>query len=270
MFRKGDRATTWLGRRSQKLGVLEAAALGSGYSWDMEGPFDGALMAGDAAALEAWDGIVEANRFLKQQEPLYVGAQSVTPVGVLRSQVARDGSDGGFTWNKGDTSFYDLLSKRSVQYKIRLLGAVNDAQLGEHRVIVVPRSTVLAPAEEEMLARYKRRGGRVVTFEEDVPADAIARIRAASAEWVEIEGAPHVLATLWSLDGGKRLAVHVLNYDQQPANNVRVKLSGTKYGAPRLFTPDKETRGPEDVKTSAGALEFTLPRLDTYAVVVLH
>jgi len=272
MFRKGNRATTWLGRRSQKLGILEAAALGSAYSWDMEGPFDGALMAGDAAALDAWSGIVEANGFLKQQEPLYVGAQSVTPVGVLRSPVARNGSDGGFTWDKGDTSFYDLLSKRSVPYKIRLLGAVNDAQLDEHRVIVVPHSTVLAPADEEMLARYKRRGGRVVTFDEEVPADAITRIRAANAgaAWIEIDGAPHVLATLWSLDGGKRLAVHVLNYDQQPVNNVRVKLSGIKHSTPRLFTPDKETRGPEGVKSSAGHIEFVLPRLDTYAVVVLN
>jgi len=271
IFRKGNRATTWLRARSQKLGILEAAALGSAFSWDMEGPFDAALMAGDRSALDAWKGIAEANGFLKRNEDLYVGARSVTPVGVLRSPVTRDGSNGAFTWDEGDTRFYDLLSKKSVPYKVRLLGAVSDEQLAEHRVVVVPYSTVLSPDGAAMLDRYKSRGGKVLAFDQEMPADAIQQIRAASqgAAWIEIEGAPHVLATLTTLDGGKRLALHVLNYDQQAVSNVRVKLSGTGLAATRLFTPDAETRGPENVKRSAGTMEFTLPRLDTYAVIVL-
>jgi hypothetical protein len=259
-----------LGRRSQKLGILEAAALGSAYCWDMEGPFDGALMAGDSSAIEAWKGIVEANGFLKRNEALYVGARSVAPVGVLRSPVARDGVDGGFTWNRGETRFHDLLSKSSVQYKVRMLGAATDEQLSEHRVVVVPHSTILSPEGVAMVERYKSRGGKVLAFDQEAPADAIGKIRAAAgeAEWIEIDGAPHALAVVTRLEDGKRLAVHVLNYDQQAMANVRVKLSGRGLGSPRLFTPDAETRGPENVKRSAGAIEFTLPRLDTYAVIV--
>jgi hypothetical protein len=272
IFRQGNRATTWLGPRSQKLGILEAAALGSAYSWDMEGPFDGALMTGDASALASWKAISEANGFLKRNEALYAGARSVAPVGVLRSPIARDGSDGGFTWNKGDTQFYDLLSKKSVPYKVRMLGAVSDDQLGEHRGVVVPRPTVLSPADVAMLERYKSRGGKVLVLEEEAPVEAIAKLRemADGAEWIEVEGAPHVLATLTSLDEGKRLAVHLLNYDQQAVAGVKVKLRGTRLASPRLFTPDTETRGPENVKRAAGAIEFTLPRLDTYAVVVFN
>jgi hypothetical protein len=271
IFRKGNRATTWLGRRSQKLGILEAAALGSAYCWDMEGPFDGALMAGDSSAIEAWKGIVEANGFLKRNEALYVGARSVAPVGVLRSPVARDGVDGGFTWNRGETRFHDLLSKSSVQYKVRMLGAATDEQLSEHRVVVVPHSTILSPEGVAMVERYKSRGGKVLAFDQEAPAGAIEKIRAATgeAEWIEIDGAPHVLAVVTRLEDGKRLAVHVLNYDQQAVANVRLKLSGTHNGSPRLLTPDAETRGPENVKRLAGAIEFTLPRLDTYAVIVL-
>jgi hypothetical protein len=272
IFRKGDRASTWLPPRSQKLGILEAAALGSAYSWDMEGPFDGALMAGDASALASWRAIAAANGFLKRNEALYAGARSVAPVAVLRSPIARDGSTGGFSWSKGDTEFYDQLSKKSVPYKVRMLGAVSEAQLGEHRGVVVPRSTVLSAVDEAMLERYKNRGGKVLVFDEEMPSGAMAKIRdlAGGAEWIKIEGAPHVLTTLTSLDEGKRLAVHLLNYDQQPVEGVKVKLRGTRLASPRLFTPDGETRGPENVKRSAGGIEFTLPRLDTYAVVVLN
>jgi hypothetical protein len=272
IFRKGNRASTWLGPRSQKLGILEAAALGSAYSWDMEGPFDGALMAGDRSALASWKAIAEANGFLKRNESLYAGARSVAPVAVLRSSVARDGSTGGFSWSQGDTAVYDVLSKKSVPYKVRMLGAVSEAQLGEHRVVVVPRSTVLSPAGEAMLERYKSRGGKVLVLDEEVPVQAIAKIRELvdGAEWIEVEGAPHVLATLTNLDKGGRLAVHLLNYDQQAVSNVRVKLRGTRLASPRLLTPDAETRGPESVKRSADGIEFTLPRLDTYAVVVLN
>lgn len=272
IFRKGNRASTWLGPRSQKLAVLEAAALGSAYSWDMEGPFDGALMAGDRSALASWKAIAEANGFLKRNESLYAGARSVAPVAVLRSSVARDGSTGGFSWSQGNTQFYDLLSKKSVPYKVRMLGAVSEAQLGEHRGVVVPRSTVLSPADVAMLERYKSRGGKVLVFDEEVPVQAIAKIRELvdGAEWIEVEGAPHVLATLTNLDKGGRLAVHLLNYDQQAVSNVRVKLRGIRLASPRLLTPDAETRGPENVKRSAKGIEFTLPRLDTYAVVVFN
>jgi hypothetical protein len=270
IFHKGNRATTWLGARSQRLGILEAAALGSAYSWDMEGPFDSALMAGDRPALDAWKGIVEANGFLARNEDLYAGARGVTPVGVLRSPVSRGGSNGDFTWDKGETQFYDLLSKKSVPYKVRLLGAVSDEQMQEHCVVVVPHSTVLSPAGAALLDRYKRRGGKVLTFDQEMPADAIERIRDASrgAAWIEIEGAPHVLATLTRSDQGRRLALHVLNYDQQAVANVRVTLRGVDLASPRLLTPDAETRGPVHVKRLAGAIEFTLPRLDTYALIV--
>jgi hypothetical protein len=153
-----------------------------------------------------------------------------------------------------------------------MLGAVTEAQLGEHRGVVVPHSTVLSPADAAMLERYKSRGGKVLTFDEEVPVDAIAKIRELvdGGEWIEVEGAPHVLATMTSLDNGRRLAVHVLNYDQQAVSDVRVKLRGTRLASPRLFTPDADTRGPDNVKRSAGEIEFTLPRLDTYAVVVLN
>jgi hypothetical protein len=165
-----------------------------------------------------------------------------------------------------------LLSKKSVPYKVRMLGAVSEAQLGEHRGVVVPRSTVLSPAGVAMLERYKSRGGKVLVLDEEVPVGVVAKIRELvdGAEWIEVEGAPHVLATLTSLDNGRRLAVHLLNYDQQAVAGVQVKLRGTRLASPRLLTPDAETRGPESVKQSAEGIEFTLPRLDTYAVVVLN
>ena len=267
IFRKGNRATTWLSPRSQKLGIFEAAALDSAYCWDMEGPFDGALMAGDPAVLASWKAIGEANGFLKQHEELFVGARSVAPVAVLRSV----GGDGGFSWDKGDSGLYDLLAKKSVQYHIRLLGAVTEEELRQYRVLVLPASTAPDSSDEAMLARLKGRGVKILAAD-SVPLDQIpAKLRELSGDgpWVEIEGAPRVIGLLSTVTGGPRLVLHLLNYDQQPVANVRVRVKlGEERGQPMLVASGSSQPGRLKIARDGAGIEFTLPALDTYAAVV--
>lgn len=275
-FRTGTRATTWLSPRSQKLSILEAAAFQSAYCWDMEGPFDGALMAGDASALTAWKAISESNGFLKQNQALYTGARGVAPVAVLMSAKSPAGAAGSFSWGKENTALYDLLSKKSVPYHIRLLGAVTEDDLKQYRVLVIPETTALSPVDEEMLGRFKSGGGKVLTMQTAAPPGILEKLGALAGDgpWLEVEGAPHVLGALTSLDGGRRLAVHLLNYDQQAVAGVRVKIRfGTEFrhladAEPRLRTPDARPRGPEAISRSSTGIAFTLPRLDTYGLVV--
>ena len=269
IFRQGNRATTWLPPRSQKLGILEAAAFQSAYCWDMEGPFDGALIAGDPAAQAAWQAIAQANGFLKDHEDLYVGAQAVAPVAVLMSSEARVGAEHSFAWERDSSGIYDTLSRQSVLYDIRLLHALTEEQLLRYSVAIVPQATVLRPEDESMLQRFKQHGGKVGASGEDLAS------LAPDAPWLTVEGGGHVLGTVTRLDSAKRLVVHVLNYDQQPASEVRVRLRlGREFAgrraAPKLFTPDAATAGLRGMKRAGGAVEFTLPTLDTYAVVMIE
>ena len=85
-FHESDRAHGWLKPKSARLGIAEAAAFRSAYAWDMEGPFDAALIDGNASALETWAAIGQYNGFLKDHEEIYVDARGAAPIAVLMSE----------------------------------------------------------------------------------------------------------------------------------------------------------------------------------------
>ncbi|MEK7404546.1 MAG: hypothetical protein AAB225_05515 [Acidobacteriota bacterium] len=266
IFQSGNRATTWLGPRSQKLATAEAAAFHSDYSWDMEGPFDNALMTGNTAALESWKAIGAYGRFLREHEDLYWKAHPVSPVAVLTS-----GGGVSFAWDREDSGLYDLLAKNSVLFDTRLLAALEEDQLKAYRGVVLVPSAEVTPAQREMLERYRARGGKVYTPAQDTPAAEILReVRALAPDGpsLAIEGAPHVLGNVTRQ--GKRLMVHLLNYASAPASGLRVKLGPSSAGAKAtLFTPDSQTGGLA-TRAVPGGVEFTLKTLDIYAVVVVE
>ena len=44
VFHAGNRSTGFLKPESEELSIAEAAAFGTAYTWDMEGPFDASLI----------------------------------------------------------------------------------------------------------------------------------------------------------------------------------------------------------------------------------
>ena len=102
IFHSGNRATTFLSPRSQKLATAEAAAFQADHCWDMEGPFDWALLTNDPAALAAWKAIGDYRLFLQQHEDLYWKARPVASIAVLAP--ARDIA---FTWDREGTGLFD-------------------------------------------------------------------------------------------------------------------------------------------------------------------
>jgi hypothetical protein len=85
-FHSGDRGHGWLKPKSARLAIGEAAAFRSAYAWDMEGPFDAALIDGDASALETWAAIGHYNGFLKTHQEIYTGARDVASIAVLTAE----------------------------------------------------------------------------------------------------------------------------------------------------------------------------------------
>lgn len=265
IFHEGNRATAWLAPRSQKLATAEAAAFQSDYSWDMEGPFDAALMAKDPAAMASWNAIGEYGRFLREHEDFYVGARRVSPIAVVAP-----GTGISFTWDREESGLIEALARRSVLFDVRQPGALDDEQLRAYRAVVVGTGMEMPPA----LGRYQERGGKVYTAArgDARTVEEIAAL-AAGAPALAVEGAPYVLGNVTRL--GNALAVHLLNYAPAAVSGVRVRLNvGREFAAlagaePRLYTPDSATGGLAGVRRNGSAVEFTLGRLDTYGVVVL-
>jgi hypothetical protein len=265
-FHSGTRSTGWLSPKSAALGIAEAAAFRSAYAWDMEGPLDGALMSGDPSALETWKAIGRYNGFLKDHEDLYHGARGTSPIAVLL------GGRPNFGWDRDETGLYDLLARNSVLFDILMPSALEEAQLQQYAALVAPRAVNLGEREKAILDRYRERGGTVYESAE-APVEKI-RALAPGRLGMRVDGGSHAVGNLTSLEGGKRLAVHVLNYGPERPPEVRVRVDLDREFAsagahPRLLSPDPSARL-SAARRSGSSVEFTVTGLDTYAVVVLE
>ena len=286
-FHEGDRAHGWLKPKSAQLGIAEAAAFGSAYAWDMEGPFDAALVDGNAGALETWKAIGRYNGFLKDHEDLYWKARGTAPVAVLISE-RRRGNVIQFGWDKDQTGLYDLLAKHSVLHDIRLVDALEEEQLAAYAGVVVPAFLDSSARLTDMLKRFRKNGGKVVTLSEGL-LESLETNEAARREVLEkvrglapdriglaVEGAPHVLGNVTRLGSRNGLAVHLLNYAPEAASGLRVRVNlGREFASlagmrPRLLTPDSQTTGLAAAQSGASTVEFQIQSLDTYGVVVIE
>jgi hypothetical protein len=266
LFHSGNRATTFMAPRSQKLATAEAAAFQSDYSWDMEGPFDAALMSKDSAALASWRAIGEYSLFLRQHEDLYWKARAVSPLAVLMPKDVIS-----FGWDREGSGLFDALSRNSVLYDIRLASMLDRDLLRAYQAVVVPAGVELTAA----LREYQAGGGKIYTANDSEPS-TIAAIRALTpdAPSLAIEGGPHVLGNITRLGSGRGLAVHLLNYDADAVSGLRVRVNlGKEFSglaaAPEVVTPDG-AGAVSHVTRSGTDLQFTLDQLDVYSIVVLR
>jgi hypothetical protein len=295
IFHQGDRASTFLKPRSQRLAIAEAAAFGAAYNWDMEGPFDKALVTRDAAAAESWGAISQYNRFLAGHTPLYADAVNVAPWLVLMN----DSLKTGFAW-MDNIPRIDFLSRNSCLYDLKLAGRVNSKDLAAYQGVIIPSYATLPAEKKTIIHDYQAAGGKVYIFAERSETEGLSaeiyspategssgetaqehvrgeiRSLVPGATRVEVETNGHVLANVTSVQGGKGLAVHLLNYDPSPASRLKVRLVlgkdlqrfvGKK---PTLVSPDAAHPVIAKEEWKGETLEVTLPSLDVYSVVVLQ
>jgi hypothetical protein len=295
-FQKGDRSTSFLGARSEKLAIAEAAAFGTSYTWDMEGPFDTALVTQKPKALESWSAISQYNGFLKDNAELYADAVNVAPLAVLLPDLNPD-----FDWPGGATRL-DFLAKNSVLGDFRFASHITKKELSGYRGVIVPSYASLSVDQKEMIRDYQNSGGKVSIFAETSAATGLnaeilppsdqARMKDKSAEaqvlaeinslapdatHLELENAAaHVLANVTSVHDGQTLVIHVLNYGQTPVREVKLKLVlGKRFQtlmgqSPSLFSPDTESAAFRKIQWRGSTLELTLPSVDSYSVAVLQ
>ena len=295
-FQKGDRSTSYLGARSEKLATAEAAAFGTSYTWDMEGPFDTALVTQNSKALESWSAISQYNGFLEDHPEIYADEVNVAPLAVILPDLNPD-----FDW-PGDAKRLDFLAKNSVLGDFRFASRITKKELAAYRGVIVPAYASLSAEQKEMIHDYQNNGGKVSIFAEtsaatglngeilrpsekgpmtdkSAEAQVLAEINslAPDATHVELENAAsHVLANVTSTRDGKALIIHVLNYGQTPFGELKVKLVvGKEFHTlvgrkPSLFSPDTKSAAFQKVQWKGSTLETTLPSVDTYSVVVVQ
>jgi len=295
-FQKGDRSTSYLGARSEKLAIAEAAAFGTSYTWDMEGPFDTALVTQNPKALESWSAISQYNGFLEDHPEIYAHTVNVTPLAVILPDINPD-----FDW-PGDASRLDFLAKNSVLGDFRFASRITEKELAAYRGVIVPAYAFLSAEQKEMIHDYQNSGGRVSIFAEtsaatglngeilspsekdpmtdkSAEAQVLAEINSLAPDATHVElgnAASHVLANVTSVRDGRALIIHVLNYGQTPVGELKLKLVlGKEFQKlvgrkPSLFSPDTKSAAFRKVQWKGSTLEATLPPVDSYSVVVVQ
>ncbi len=297
-FHKGNRATAFMAPRSQKLAIAEAAVFGAAQARDMEGPFDERLIAGDPAALASWNAIGEINGFLKAHEEFYVGARNVSPLVVLLPSQYPS----GFSWHDETHPIFDFLARHNILFDIKLADKVSEKDLASYQALMAPFYASLSSEQQEMIQRYQAAGGNVyvitdraelgalkaetssvatlnsVVTDATVQKEVLGKLESLRRDGanVTLQGTHPVLANLTAVEDRNRLMLHLLNYASKPATNIRVKLTlGSGFARlqdhkPTLASPDHGLSPLRSVSWDGRNLEFTLPSLDTYAVVYLQ
>ena len=296
-FQKGrDRNNSYLSAGSEKLAIAESAAFGTSYTWDMEGPFDTALIRQDPKAMESWSAISQYNGFLEAHGDLYADAMNVAPYAILLPDLNPD-----FDW-PGGAARLDFLARNSVLGDFKFASRTSKKELAAYQGVIVPAYASLSAEQKEQLHDYQNNGGRISIFTEtpdeaglnagilapsgkgslkdkSVEAQVLAEINALApdATHVELEsGGSPVLANVTSVREGKALVLHVLNYGQAPVGELKLKLTvGKQFQTlvgrkPTLYSPDVKDAALQKVRWKNSTLEATLPSVDSYSVMVLE
>ena len=295
-FQKGDRSSSYLAARSEKLAIAEAAAFGTSYTWDMEGPFDTALVTQNTEALESWSAISQYNAFLEDHVDFYADAVNVAPLAVLLPDLNPD-----FDWPGGATRL-DFLAKSSVLADFKVASRTTKKELGAYRGVIVPAYADLSGEQKATIRDYQNSGGKVSVFTETSSAtglnaeilppsnqspmkdksgevQVLAEINSLvpDATHIELENAgSHVLANVTSVQGGRALVIHLLNYGQRSVGELKLRLTvGKEFQTivgrkPTVFSPDTKYAGFQKVRWKGSTLEATLPSVDTYSLVVVQ
>ena len=99
------------------------------------------------------------------------------------------------------------------------------------------------------------------------PNDFAARVREKLSDEKRLLRLYNSYTVIGFLTGdGKRARLHLLNYSRRPSKDVRVLVRGN-YASATLADSADSTMQATDIAVVPGGLEFTVPQLQTYAVV---
>ena len=92
---------------------------------------------------------------------------------------------------------------------------------------------------------------------------------------ITLENAPYVISNIVRKKGTGKIIVHFVNYSE-PLENIKVKVNldklvkNIKRGTAALLSPDDVTKELKGLSVKGSSIEFTIPELDIYSIVVIN
>ncbi len=276
--------------------IAEAAAFQSHFAIAEAGDklLSGWVNKDNPLAMDVWDGICRYYSFLDEHQDLYTDVSCVSKIGVVAPPHIPS-----FEVSLTRESLYNALAEMSIMYDVLLLHRLTPEMLNGYKAIIIPNIPWVEAQQLDAIKAYKKKGGKIYTIgstaelrelaDETSPADVFGhlnedgarqelRARLANLEGsplISISDAKYVAANLVHKNGSKRYVLHFVNYDK-PLQNVRVKVNLDGYPVKfsknkiSLLSPDAVPLKVADIAVKGKTLEFALPQLTIYDVVVLN
>jgi Glycoside-hydrolase family GH114 len=252
----------------QKLSIAEAYAFGAATSRNIEGRFLCGLIKGEPQANEAWTAIAQYNHFLVEHQDLYHQTEPAARIALLSVEP--------------HNPLADEFLRQSVFFETKVLAHLDKGiPLDRFRVLVMPADLPkLSGDQKAQLDLFKSAGGVIMKARKKDTGIAGRAEATAGGPRLILETRRHVLGQLTRKPDGQTFILHLLNYDHSaPAENVKIRLdlSGLlaqeapdlSHWKAEVLSPDTSQLQLHGLSAHGSSLEFALPRIEHYVVVIL-
>ena len=276
--------------------IAEASAFQSHFAIAEAGEklLSGWVNKDNPMAMEIWDGICRYYSFLDEHRDLYTDVSCVSKIGIVAPPHIPS-----FEVSLTRESLYNALAEMNIMYDVVLLDQLTPEMLAGYDAIIIPNIPWIEAQQLDAIKTYKEKGGKIYTIgsmaelqelaDDTSPADIFARLTEDAAReelrnklmnmegdpLISISGTEYVAANIVHKNGSDRYVLHFVNYDQ-PLENVRVKVNLEGYPIKiskksiTLFSPDKMPEKIKEISVRGRTVEFVLPVLEIYDIVVLN
>ena len=285
---------------NRALAMAEAAVFAGSWALELDDWLRLGLLERDPLALREWETLAKVQDFFVRHSQ-YLFLPSLVNVAVVVEGTGEM------------SEIMNLLARRGVQYHVLQKADLAQVSLAAYNLVAAVNLTPFLPDETRMLSNYVGAGGIAVVNSPNLPeiasrvgaphsdpteefrdypmgkgiwrvyGDVISDpdkfandVRAAVSfnhRWIRIWNAPTVLARTAQATNSKQRIVHLINYANEPLDDLQVQVKGNFERVQVLGPDDAPTRfskSPSITLTCrSGITEFVLPRLGTYALVVL-
>ena len=276
--------------------IAEASAFQSHFAIAEAGEklLHGWIMQDNPIAVQTWGDIRRYFTFLSDQQDLYTDVTCVRKVGVVSPPHIPS-----FEVTLKRANLYNALAESNVMYEVVLLHRLTPELLSRYKVIVIPNIAWMDADQIEAIRTYRKNGGKIYTIgssrelreladvqspasmleeaeNENGRRELLSKIEQLSGEQViTIPGTNYVAANVVRKTDSDRIIVHFVNYNT-PLKNVRVSvnldgvLKQIDNKRIKVLSPDGGAKAIEVLSVRGAKVEFVLPELDVYDVVVIN
>jgi hypothetical protein len=248
----------------QKLSIAEAYAFGATTSRNIEGRFLCSLIKGKPDAQDAWAAIAQYKHFLADHRELYHRTEPAARIALISAGPVNP--------------LADEFLKQSVFFETKVLAHLDKGMpLEQFKVLVLPAYLPRLNAEQKaQLEKFASSGGVLIRARKAEPGIAARAEAAADGPRLSLAPRGYVLGQLTRKPDGRTFILHLLNYDQRaPAENVKIRLElkglvqDLSPWEVNVLSPDAARPQFEGVSLHGSVCEFTLGRIEHYALVTL-